>query len=81
MYVEQKEATAGAFATNVGCGLKFDLNNIVLFTLAVEYVSTKPTFKDVEFTLNENGKSTYEFGEFDMHVTSIFPSIGLTWKL
>lgn len=79
--LEQKDATDAAFGTNIGAGFKFNLNDLVLLTCALEYTSVKPSFKNVPVTLNENGKYLYTFGDFDMHVTNVLLSLGLTWKL
>lgn len=80
-FLKQEAVTANAVATSIGCGFKFNLNDIVQLNIVFDYVSVKPEFKDVLLTFNNNGKYEYQTISFKQHVTSLFPSLGLSWRL
>jgi hypothetical protein len=78
-HIEAGDATAMAFALGMGVNLR--LNDLVGLGIAFDYLSAKPEFEDVGFSVNNGVDYVSGTSTFKMQMSMIVPSVGLVWKL
>lgn len=64
-WIKQSSVSASSFSYLIGCGFKFDVANKICLLANLDYLGSKPEFRDVEVTSSVGGapqKSTFSQG-------------------
>lgn len=77
-WVKQSSKTASSFGYLLGAGFRFDLGKKLSFLTQVDYMGTKPEFKDVETT---SSMGDYEKNDYTQKIQTVNLSVGLALKI
>lgn len=77
-WVKQSSKTASSFGYLLGAGFKFDIGKKLSFLTQVDYMGTKPEFKDVETT---SSMGDYDKNDYTQRIQTLNLSVGLALKI